>query len=71
MDGAESKRVALMIVASVETDRHKARRAVECVGLGLKLGTNFCGFGLPLQYHISCLAMTTDFFVTSFDNLLC
>jgi hypothetical protein len=30
-----------MIVASVETDRHKARCAIECVGLGFKLGANF------------------------------
>jgi len=48
VEGAESKRVALMIIASVETDRHKARCAVERVGLGLKLGTNFYGFGLSL-----------------------
>jgi len=36
VEGAESKRVALMIVASVETDCHKARCAVECVELGFK-----------------------------------
>lgn len=48
VEGAESKRVALMFVASVETDRHKARCVVECVGLGFKLGTNFCSFGLSL-----------------------
>jgi len=46
--GAERKGVALMFVASVETDRHKARCAVECVGLSFKLETNFCSFGLSL-----------------------
>ena len=48
MEGAENKWVALMIIASVETDSQKARCAVERVGLGFKLGTNFCSFGLPL-----------------------
>jgi len=48
VEGAESKSVVLMIVARVETDCHQARCAVEFAGLGFKLGTNFCSFGLSL-----------------------
>ena len=48
VEGTESKRVALMFEASVETDCHKARCAVECVGLSFKSGNSFCSFGLSL-----------------------
>jgi hypothetical protein len=41
VEGAESKTIALWIVASVETDCHKAKCGVECVELGFKLRTNF------------------------------
>jgi hypothetical protein len=45
---AESKRVALMIIAIIETDHHKARAAVEWVGLRFKLRIDFCSFSQSL-----------------------
>jgi hypothetical protein len=48
VEGAESKRVAVVIVVSFETGCHKASCTVECLGLGFKLGSNFCSFGLSL-----------------------